>query len=182
MFFFIGFYQQCNLKRHMLSHNTQGEGEGFNCVHCQAHFTTKSVLSVHMRDKHGDKSHKKGNGNGHQSLVKTENKKPVVPSLQPNKDKSPAAPVPNVQNKSPATPIPAVQNKSPATVPLPNKSPSAPLPNKSPSVPIPNKSPTASLPTVQNVIANSPVVKSAPSGSPIVKGSPVVRSPNSPAT
>ena len=157
----------------MLSHNTQGEGEGFNCVHCQAHFTTKSVLSVHMRDKHGDKSHKKGNGNGHQSLVKTENKKPVVPSLQPNKDKSPAAPVPNVQNKSPATPVPTVQNKSPATVPLPNKSPSAPLPNKSP---------TASLPTVQNVIANSPVVKSAPSGSPIVKGSPVVRSPNSPAT
>ena len=130
----------------------------------------------------GDKSHKKGNGNGHQSLVKTENKKPVVPSLQPNKDKSPAAPVPNVQNKSPVTPVPTVQNKSPVTVPLPNKSPSAPLPNKSPSVPLPNKSPTASLPTVQNVIANSPVVKSAPSGSPIVKGSPVVRSPNSPAT
>ncbi|TRY75739.1 hypothetical protein TCAL_01652 [Tigriopus californicus] len=49
-----GFYQQCNLKRHMASHDT-ATGEGFKCVHCPATFSTKSVLSVHMRDAHGSK-------------------------------------------------------------------------------------------------------------------------------
>ena len=41
--FFLGFYQQCNLKRHMASHNTPQDGaEGFKCSHCFASFTTKS--------------------------------------------------------------------------------------------------------------------------------------------
>lgn len=50
-----GFFQHCNLKRHMISHNVDNGTEGFKCQHCQASFTTKSVLSVHMRDAHGDK-------------------------------------------------------------------------------------------------------------------------------
>ena len=42
-YFFLGFYQQCNLKRHMASHNTPQDGaEGFKCSHCFASFTTKS--------------------------------------------------------------------------------------------------------------------------------------------
>ena len=49
-----GFFQYCNLKRHMTSH-TISPGEGFKCSHCGASFSTKSVLSVHMRDAHGDK-------------------------------------------------------------------------------------------------------------------------------
>eukprot|EP00095_Tigriopus_kingsejongensis_P008078 maker-scaffold1604_size34042-snap-gene-0.10 protein:Tk08078 transcript:maker-scaffold1604_size34042-snap-gene-0.10-mRNA-1 annotation:"oocyte zinc finger protein 6-like" len=49
-----GFFQLCNLKRHTASHNT-GTGEGFKCVHCPATFSTKSVLSVHMRDAHSSK-------------------------------------------------------------------------------------------------------------------------------
>jgi hypothetical protein len=53
-----GFYQQCNLKRHMSSHTVQDGGEGFACAHCPATFTTKSVLSVHMRDAHGEKTKK----------------------------------------------------------------------------------------------------------------------------
>ena len=41
--FLLGFYQQCNLKRHMASHNTPQDGaEGFKCSHCFASFTTKS--------------------------------------------------------------------------------------------------------------------------------------------
>ena len=51
---FPGFFQQCNLKRHMTSHSVSG-GDGFKCSHCEAFFSTKSVLSVHMRDAHGDK-------------------------------------------------------------------------------------------------------------------------------
>ena len=47
-----GFFQYCNLKRHMISHSHNGEG--FACRHCPAAFTTKSVLSVHLRDAHGD--------------------------------------------------------------------------------------------------------------------------------
>jgi len=49
------FNQHCNLKRHMISHNLDNGAEGFKCQHCKASFTTKSVLSVHMRDAHGDK-------------------------------------------------------------------------------------------------------------------------------
>ena len=68
----------------MASHNTPQDGaEGFKCSHCFASFTTKSVLSVHMRDAHGDKSQKKGNGNGHQSLVKTGNKAAGEPATPP---------------------------------------------------------------------------------------------------
>ena len=36
-----------------------------------------------MRDAHGDKSQKKGNGNGHQSLVKTGNKAAGEPATPP---------------------------------------------------------------------------------------------------
>merc|ERR1712243_492750 len=32
-----------------------GPGAGFQCLHCPASFSTKSVLSVHMREAHGDK-------------------------------------------------------------------------------------------------------------------------------
>jgi hypothetical protein len=38
----------------MTSH-TIGQGEGHKCHHCPASFSTRSVLSVHMRDAHGDK-------------------------------------------------------------------------------------------------------------------------------
>ena len=51
-----GFFQYSNLKRHMISHNSN-TGEGFNCHHCRATFTTKSVLSVHLRDAHNDTLH-----------------------------------------------------------------------------------------------------------------------------
>lgn len=50
----IGFHQYCNLKRHYASH-AAGPGAGFQCLHCPASFSTKSVLSVHMREAHGDK-------------------------------------------------------------------------------------------------------------------------------
>lgn len=49
-----GFHQYCNLKRHYASH-AAGPGAGFQCLHCPASFSTKSVLSVHMREAHGDK-------------------------------------------------------------------------------------------------------------------------------
>jgi len=74
----------------MASHNPPDSGLVFNCNHCTATFTTKAVLSVHLRDAHGDKSNKKTNGN-HQSLVKT-----------PNKSASSAASP--VVRSSPATP------------------------------------------------------------------------------
>ena len=51
----IGFFQQCNLKRHMASHSVENGAQGFKCEHCSANFTTKSVLSVHLREAHGDK-------------------------------------------------------------------------------------------------------------------------------
>ena len=50
-----GFFQHCNLKRHMASHTLENGAAGFKCEHCSANFTTKSVLSVHLRDAHGDK-------------------------------------------------------------------------------------------------------------------------------
>ena len=53
--FFAGFFQQCNLKRHMASHSVENGAQGFKCEHCSANFTTKSVLSVHLREAHGDK-------------------------------------------------------------------------------------------------------------------------------
>ena len=53
-FLHIGFHQYCNLKRHYASH-AAGPGAGFQCLHCPASFSTKSVLSVHMREAHGDK-------------------------------------------------------------------------------------------------------------------------------
>ena len=90
----------------MASHNTPQDGaEGFKCSHCFASFTTKSVLSVHMRDAHGDKSQKKGNGNGHQSLVKTGNKaagepaKPPQPAIATAAAAAVVAPVPKVSPK-----------------------------------------------------------------------------------
>ena len=52
---FLGFFQQCNLKRHMASHSVENGAQGFKCEHCSANFTTKSVLSVHLREAHGDK-------------------------------------------------------------------------------------------------------------------------------
>lgn len=52
---FAGFFQQCNLKRHMASHSVENGAQGFKCEHCSATFTTKSVLSVHLREAHGDK-------------------------------------------------------------------------------------------------------------------------------
>jgi len=48
-----GFYQKCNMDRHMTSHSKEGEGEP--CPHCNNWFTTKSVLSLHMRDAHNDR-------------------------------------------------------------------------------------------------------------------------------
>ena len=108
----------------MASHNTPQDGaEGFKCSHCFASFTTKSVLSVHMRDAHGDKSQKKGNGNGHQSLVKTGNKAAGEPATPPQPiATAPAAPV--------VAPIPKVSPKvSPKVIvsgsPVVKASPSA---------------------------------------------------------
>jgi len=48
-----GFYQRCNMERHLASHTK--EGEGHPCPHCNAWFTTKSVLSLHMRDAHNER-------------------------------------------------------------------------------------------------------------------------------
>ena len=57
-----------------------------------------------MRDAHNDKSQKKGNGNGHQSLVKTGNKAAGEPATPPQPiATAPAAamvaPVPKVSPK-----------------------------------------------------------------------------------
>ena len=38
--------------RHMVSHQNSN-GVGFKCSYCSASFSTKSVLSVHLRDAHG---------------------------------------------------------------------------------------------------------------------------------
>ena len=32
------------------------EGEGEQCPHCKSWFTTKSVLSLHMRERHNDRN------------------------------------------------------------------------------------------------------------------------------
>lgn len=88
---YLGFYQQCNLKRHMASHNLPNDGEAFNCKHCQATFTTKAVLSVHLRDAHGEKTPATAKKNGnHQSLVKTGT--PKSPQKSPNLVRSPTTP------------------------------------------------------------------------------------------
>ena len=39
----------------MASHSVENGAQGFKCEHCSANFTTKSVLSVHLREAHGDK-------------------------------------------------------------------------------------------------------------------------------
>ena len=39
----------------MASHSVEHGAQGFRCEHCSATFTTKSVLSVHLREAHGDK-------------------------------------------------------------------------------------------------------------------------------
>ena len=39
----------------MASHSVENGAQGFKCEHCSANFTTKSVLSVHLREEHGDK-------------------------------------------------------------------------------------------------------------------------------
>ena len=39
----------------MASHSVENGAQGFKCEHCSATFTTKSVLSVHLREAHGDK-------------------------------------------------------------------------------------------------------------------------------
>ena len=76
-----------------------------------------------MRDAHGDKSQKKGNGNGHQSLVKTGNKAAGEPATPPQPiATAPAAPV--------VAPIPKVSPKvSPKVIvsgsPVVKASPSA---------------------------------------------------------
>jgi len=48
-----GFHQKCNMERHVASHAK--EGEGFPCSRCNSWFTTKSVLSLHMKDAHNEK-------------------------------------------------------------------------------------------------------------------------------
>merc|ERR1711920_1174792 len=87
----------------MASHNPPSDPASmFNCNHCTATFTTKAVLSVHIRDAHPDikpAPNKKSNGN-HQSLVKTPNKTSPVA----------AASSASVQVRSPPT-TPANMNK-----------------------------------------------------------------------
>ena len=39
----------------MASHSVENGAQGFKCEHCSANFTTKSVLSVHYRESHGEK-------------------------------------------------------------------------------------------------------------------------------
>ena len=91
-----------------------------------------------MRDAHGDKSQKKGNGNGHQSLVKTGNKAAGEPATLP----------PQPIATAPATaPAPAV---AAAVV--------APVPKVSPKVivsgsPVVKASPSA---IIRSPIGNSP--------------------------
>jgi len=48
-----GFHQKCNMERHLASHTN--EGEGHPCNRCNSWFTTKSVLSLHLKDAHNEK-------------------------------------------------------------------------------------------------------------------------------
>ena len=49
-----GFHQKTNMERHLASHTS--EGEGHPCYHCNSWFTTKSVLSLHLREAHGGRA------------------------------------------------------------------------------------------------------------------------------
>ena len=67
-------------------------GEGHQCGHCKASFTTNSVLSVHMRDAHGDKmvtkkdleSNKRGRQKQQQKQNKTGNVSPFKSRVKVN--------------------------------------------------------------------------------------------------
>jgi KRAB domain-containing zinc finger protein len=48
-----GFHQKCNMERHLASHTKEGEGHA--CPRCNSWFTTKSVLSLHLKDAHNEK-------------------------------------------------------------------------------------------------------------------------------
>ena len=48
-----GFHQKCNMERHLASHTREGEGHA--CPRCNSWFTTKSVLSLHLKDAHNEK-------------------------------------------------------------------------------------------------------------------------------
>ena len=48
-----GFHQKCNMERHLASHTKVGEGHP--CPRCNSWFTTKSVLSLHLKDAHNEK-------------------------------------------------------------------------------------------------------------------------------
>ena len=48
-----GFHQKCNMERHLASHTREGEGHA--CPSCDSWFTTKSVLSLHLRDAHNER-------------------------------------------------------------------------------------------------------------------------------
>ena len=48
-----GFHQKTNMERHLASHTK--EGEGHPCKYCNSWFTTKSVVSLHIRDAHQGK-------------------------------------------------------------------------------------------------------------------------------
>ena len=48
-----GFHQKCNMERHLASHTAEGEGHA--CPRCNSWFTTKSVLSLHLKDAHNEK-------------------------------------------------------------------------------------------------------------------------------
>ena len=52
-----GFHQKTNMERHLASHTS--EGEGHPCYHCNSWFTTKSVLSLHLREAHGGRANVK---------------------------------------------------------------------------------------------------------------------------
>ena len=49
-----GFHQKTNMERHLASHTN--EGEGYPCSYCNSWFTTKSVVSLHIREAHSGKS------------------------------------------------------------------------------------------------------------------------------
>ena len=53
-----GFHQKTNMERHLASHTN--EGEGHPCYQCNSWFTTKSVLSLHIREAHNGKKEPPG--------------------------------------------------------------------------------------------------------------------------